>query len=55
MTTYRILKNGNKKIFVETTNKRFAISLYKEGLRNGDKMEIRQEKNGRFYKLEVES
>ena len=55
MTIYRIFRNNNRKLFVETTNKRFALQLYKEGTKAGDNMEIKEKRGTRFFKLTVEN
>lgn len=54
MAIYRVFRNNNKKLFVETTNKRFAVQLYKEGTKAGNHMEIREKRGTRFFKIEID-
>lgn len=49
---YRVYKNNNKKQFVETDSLKFAKSLAKEETKRGNKMEIRENCNGRWFKIE---
>lgn len=55
MAIYRVFRNNNKNLFIETTNKRFAVQLYKEGTKAGDNMEIREKRGTRFFKLIIEN
>ena len=49
--TYRVYKNNNKKQFVETESLKFAKNLANEEIRKGNKMDIRENRNGRWFKI----
>ena len=46
---YRVYKNNNRNQFVETTSFKFAKSLAKEETRKGNKIEIKENRNGRWF------
>lgn len=50
---YRIYKNNNKKNFLETESFTFAKIVARQESERGDHMEIRENRNGRWYRVEV--
>lgn len=49
---YRVYKNNNKKNFVETSSLSFAKSVAKQEIKRGNNMEIKENRNGRWFKVE---
>lgn len=55
MAKYRVIRNGNNKLFVATDSLKFARTIAKEEIKRGlaEKMEIKERRGGRYYKIET--
>ena len=55
MAKYRVIRNGNNKFFVATDSLKFARTIAKEEIKRGlaEKMEIKEQRGGRYYKIET--
>lgn len=52
---YKVIRNGNNKLFVATDSLKFARTIAKEEIKRGlaEKIEIKEQRGSRYYKIET--